>query len=248
MLNRLLIDVYLGQDRVGSYLKCELSGDYTEGYYIAVEVPADDPKAEQPFCGPNVWPAAGLCRCCVFVYGIALKTSTCEVGRKVARIIALALDLDVDFFDKMETLGDPIASLRLLHYNGQVSDPSEGLFGAGAHSDFGLITLLATDDVLALQMCKDKDAKPQKWEYVAPLKGTFIANLGEISTLHRVIGSGQDRYSIAFFVEPNGDCIVHCFPSCESESNPPRYPPISGMSYMSKRYKETHNLISFEQH
>ncbi|GAB2225335.1 hypothetical protein Droror1_Dr00006127 [Drosera rotundifolia] len=181
-----------------------------------------------------------------------------EVGRKVARIIALALDLDVDFFDKMEILGDPIASLRLLHYNGQVSDPSKGLFGAGAHSDFGLITLLATDDVLALQLCKDKDAKPQKWEYVAPLKGAFIVNLGDMlerwsnctfkSTLHRVIGSGQDRYSIAFFVEPNGDCIVDCLPSCKSETNPPRYPPISCMSYMSKRYKETHNLISFEQH
>lgn len=35
---------------------------------------------------------------------------------------------------------------------GQVSDPSKGLFGAGAHSDYGLITLLATDDVYGLQV------------------------------------------------------------------------------------------------
>jgi isopenicillin N synthase-like dioxygenase len=34
----------------------------------------------------------------------------------------------------------------------KISDPSKGLYGAGAHSDFGLITLLATDDVLGLQV------------------------------------------------------------------------------------------------
>ena len=45
-----------------------------------------------------------------------------EVARAVARIIALALDLDGNFFDQSEMLGDPIATLRLLHYEGQVVD------------------------------------------------------------------------------------------------------------------------------
>ncbi|KAK8942298.1 Soluble inorganic pyrophosphatase [Platanthera guangdongensis] len=70
---------------------------------------------------------------------------------------ARALDLDPDFFDKPEIFGEPIATLRLLHYEGKVSDPSLGIFGCGAHSDFGFITLLTTDDVI----CKDKDARPQ---------------------------------------------------------------------------------------
>lgn len=39
----------------------------------------------------------------------------------MARIIALALDLEVDFFDKPEMLGKPIATLRLLHYGGEIS-------------------------------------------------------------------------------------------------------------------------------
>jgi isopenicillin N synthase-like dioxygenase len=41
-----------------------------------------------------------------------------RVAKSVARIIALALDLDVDFFDRPEMLGEPIATLRLLHYEG----------------------------------------------------------------------------------------------------------------------------------
>ncbi|CAL5438951.1 unnamed protein product [Camellia sinensis] len=134
-----------------------------------------------------------------------------EVAKAVSRIIALALDLEVDFFDRQEMLGKPIAILRLLHYEGRVSDPMKGIYGAGAHSDFGLITLLATDDVYGLQ--------------------AFIVNLGDMlerwsncifrSTLHRVLGNGQERYSIAYFVEPSHDCVVDCLPACQSQENPP---------------------------
>ncbi|GMQ01382.1 hypothetical protein CsSME_00048035 [Camellia sinensis var. sinensis] len=75
-----------------------------------------------------------------------------EVAKAISRIIALALNLEVDFFDRQEMLGKPIATLRLLHYEGSVSDPMKGSYGAGAHSNFGLITLLATDDVYGLQI------------------------------------------------------------------------------------------------
>ncbi|KAK8970517.1 Deacetoxyvindoline 4-hydroxylase [Platanthera guangdongensis] len=84
-----------------------------------------------------------------------------KVALSLTKIIARALDLDPDFFDKPEIFGEPIATLRLLHYEGKVSNPSMGIFGCGAHSDFGFITLLMTDDVMGLQICKDKDARPQ---------------------------------------------------------------------------------------
>jgi isopenicillin N synthase-like dioxygenase len=204
------------------------------------------------------------------------------VAKSIARIIALALNLEEDFFDKPEMLGEPIATLRLLHYeggqktghaflpfsillhkkhnefcrlmflfsSGKVSNPAEGVFGAGAHSDYGLITLLATDDVVGLQICKDRNAQPQVWEYVAPVKGGFIVNLGDMlerwsncifrSTLHRVVLDGRERHSIAFFVEPSHDCVVECLPTCKSESNPPKFPPITCSAYLSQRYKDTH--------
>ncbi|KZV25553.1 putative 2-oxoglutarate-dependent dioxygenase [Dorcoceras hygrometricum] len=141
------------------------------------------------------------------------------------------------------------------HY--QISEPAKGIFGAGAHTDFGLITLLATDDVVGLQICKDKDANPQIWEYVPPLKGAFIVNLGDMlerwsnctfrSTLHRVVCTGQERYSIAYFVEPNHDCIVECLPTCQSEKNPPIFPPIKCQDYLQRRYQDTHaDLNSYQ--
>ncbi|KAF5458973.1 hypothetical protein F2P56_022965 [Juglans regia] len=228
-------------------------GDYKEGYYIGVEVAEDDPEAEKPFYGQNVWPAPGLFP----GWRVTMEKfhqEALEIGRAVARIIALALDLEADFFDKPEMLGKPIATLRLLHYEGQLSDPSKGIYGAGAHSDFGLITLLATDDVLGLQICKDKDAKPQIWEYVPPLKGAFVVNLGDMlerwsncvfkSTLHRVLVNGQERYSIAYFVEPCHDCLVECLPTCKSENNPPKFPPILCQTYLCQRYKDTHADLS----
>ncbi|XP_024020682.1 2-oxoglutarate-Fe(II) type oxidoreductase isoform X1 [Morus notabilis] len=233
-------------------------GDYKEGYYIGVEVAEDDPEAEKPFYGPNVWPKQdqlpGWRETMERFHREAL-----EVARAVARIIALALCLDENFFDKPEMLGEPIATLRLLHYEGQTSDPSKGLFGAGAHSDFGLITLLATDDIVGLQICKDKDAKPQVWEYVAPLKGAFIVNLGDMlerwsncifkSTLHRVLGNGQDRYSIAYFVDPSYECLVECLPTCKSEKDPPKFPPILYGTYLSQRYKDTQaDLNVYKKH
>ena len=35
---------------------------------------------------------------------------------------------------------------------GQISDSSNGTYGAGPHTDFGLITLLVTDNVAGLQV------------------------------------------------------------------------------------------------
>ncbi|KAL8128632.1 hypothetical protein V2J09_017787 [Rumex salicifolius] len=183
-----------------------LSGDDYKKYSIGVEVPEDGANFEKPFYGPNIWPATDILP--GWRQTMEKYQQEALVAREVARIIALALDLEADFFDKPEMLGEPIAVLRLLHYGGQVSDPSKGIYGAGAHSDYGLITLLATDDIMGLQICKDKDAKPQVWEYVAPLKGSFVVNLGDMlerwsncvfkSTLHRVLGNGQERYSVRY--------------------------------------------------
>ncbi|XP_042040973.1 2-oxoglutarate-Fe(II) type oxidoreductase hxnY-like [Salvia splendens] len=82
----------------------------------------------------------------------------------------------------------------------------------------------------------------------------FIVNLGDMlerwsncifrSTLHRVLSNGQERYSIAFFVEPSHECIVECLPTCQSEKNPPKFPPVKCKDYLSQKYKDTHADLS----
>ncbi|QCD81322.1 Isopenicillin N synthase-like [Vigna unguiculata] len=81
-------------------------------------------------------------------------------------------------------------------------------------------------------ICKDKFREPQVWEDVPHVEGALIVNIGDLmerwtnclyrSTLHRVMSTGKQRYSVAFFFDPPSDCMVECFESCCSESSPPR--------------------------
>ncbi|XP_024009702.1 2-oxoglutarate-Fe(II) type oxidoreductase isoform X2 [Eutrema salsugineum] len=227
----------------------QVHGDYKESFFIGIEGPKDDPHGDKPFYSPNTWPdpdvLPGWKATMEKYHQEALKV--CKV---IARILALALDLEADYFDTPEMLGNPIAVMRLLHYEGK-SDPSKGIYACGAHTDYGMMTLLATDGVMGLQ---DKEMKPRKWEYVPSIKGAYIVNLGDLlerwsngmfkSTLHRVLGNGHDRYSIPFFVEPSHDCIVECLHTCQSKNNPPRYPAIKCSAYLTQRYEESHVDLS----
>ncbi|CAN6989521.1 hypothetical protein IGI04_002829 [Brassica rapa subsp. trilocularis] len=75
-----------------------------------------------------------------------------RVCKSIARIMALALDSDVNYFDTPDMLGNPIADMILFHYEGVVFNPSKGIYACGAHCDFGMLSLLATDDVMGLQV------------------------------------------------------------------------------------------------
>ncbi|XVF13428.1 hypothetical protein REPUB_Repub08aG0206800 [Reevesia pubescens] len=134
---------------------------------------------------------------------------------------------------------------------GVVDSSSEEIYGASAHSDYGMVTLLLTDGVPGLQaifiVCRDKSKQPQVWEDVPSITGAFIVNIGDmlerwtnclfLSTIHRVMPTGEERYSVAFFLEPSKDCIVECLESCCSESCPPRFPPIRSSDYLEERFK-----------
>ncbi|KAJ4722747.1 2-oxoglutarate (2OG) and Fe(II)-dependent oxygenase superfamily protein [Melia azedarach] len=225
-------------------LQANPNGHYTETYRIGIELPEDDPNT-------NIWPSAdalpGWKETMQKYYQEALDAS-----KRVARIIALALDVNVDFFDQPQLFGETVSNLYFFHYGGQVIDPSKEVIGAQTHTDFGLITLLATTDVLGLQICKDKYAKPQIWEYVPPLKGAFIVNIGDMlerfsncafrSTVHRVVFRGEDRYSLSFFLYPRLDCVIESLPTFKSEENPPKHPPVTCGEFLSSRFAKVAKL------
>uniref|UniRef100_A0A0E0F042 Fe2OG dioxygenase domain-containing protein n=1 Tax=Oryza meridionalis TaxID=40149 RepID=A0A0E0F042_9ORYZ len=113
--------------------------------------------------------------------GTALAT-----GKRILSLVALSLNLDAEFFDC------PLAFLRLLHYPGEINESDDGNYGASAHSDYGILTLLATDGIPGLQICREKDRNPQLWEDVHHIDG---------STVHRVVAVGKERYSVLTYKE-----------------------------------------------
>ncbi|XP_035830187.1 2-oxoglutarate-Fe(II) type oxidoreductase hxnY isoform X2 [Helianthus annuus] len=201
----------------------------------------------------NQWPSKELLPSWRFIMEEYYQ-KVVSVGKRLTSLIAMALNLEDDFFEKVGALDKPYAFLRLLHYPGEVGDSDEVIYGASAHSDYGMVTLLATDAVPGLQVCREKHKQPRIWEDVRHIKGAFIINLGDMmerwtnclfrSTLHRVMPTGKERYSMALFLDPNPDCIVECLKSCCSDSSPPRFPPIRSGDHLRERINAAYSASS----
>jgi isopenicillin N synthase-like dioxygenase len=57
-----------------------------------------------------------------------------------------------------------------------------------------------------------------------------------VSTPHRVVNrSVKERYSIAFFYDPNPDAIVETIPSCTRQGESARYSWILASDYLRRR-------------
>ena len=130
------------------------------------------------------------------------------LARRLMPVFATALGLPPDFFD--DKFDRPTALLRPLKYAAAASNPQQGVMAAGAHSDYGVLTILAVDDAPGLQI--QTDAAKDEWRDVPPVPGAFVCNVGDLcerwtngvfkSTVHRVVtkgGAGSERYSCAFF-------------------------------------------------
>ena len=57
-----------------------------------------------------------------------------------------------------------------------MSCPEDGVFGAGAHSDYGLLTILATDSSPGLQILHNG-----AWMDVPAVDGALLINLGDMA-------------------------------------------------------------------
>ncbi len=102
-------------------------------------------------------PSVCVCVCvCVHVC-----VCVCVSAHSLVRLLALSLSLPAHHFDPSFT--HPMVFLRPLYYHAVTSQPEEGVFGAGAHTDWGMLTFLKTDDVPGLQIHVDG-----KWIDVPP--------------------------------------------------------------------------------
>jgi isopenicillin N synthase-like dioxygenase len=214
--------------------------DRKEAFNVGLEMPPDHPeiRAGVPFRGLNLWPErAPAIRAAI----LAHFDAAWALGRLLHRGFALDLGIPEDFFE--DKLDRPLATLRLLHY--PAGGAGEAL-GAGEHTDYGCVTVLATDGVAGLQVKR----RGGGWEDVPNLPGAFVCNIGDClmrwtndvyaSTPHRVRAPEAERYSAAFFLDPNPDAVVAVLPGCTAPGRPPRYAPVSGADYLRAKLDETY--------
>jgi isopenicillin N synthase-like dioxygenase len=220
--------------------------DYKEAFNVGLELAADDPEvlAGKPFRGLNLWPAIAGWRDTVLAYYDACW----NLGRRIHRGFALDLGIEEDFFE--DKLDAPLAILRMLHYPQQPQRRDHAPdSGAGMHTDYGNLTILASDGVAGLQV----RARSGIWLDAPHIPGAFICNIGDclmrwtndiyVSTPHRVAIPVQDRYSVAFFLDPNPDACVEVLQSCLTLGALPKYRPTTGADYLRERLTATYDHL-----
>jgi len=219
--------------------------DLKEGYYIGPEHTADDPRVIAGMFnhGANQWPAQ---RPRFRPVMEAYLDTMLELSARMMGGMALSLNLPEDYFAGY--CADAMATVRLLHYPPQPVHGNPDQKGAGAHTDFGGLTLLRQGDVGGLQVW---DQGSGGWIHADPLPGTYVVNLGDMisrwtndryrSTVHRVVNaSGRERYSVPFFYTGNYAYKVECIPTCLAPGEKPKYPPVTVEQHMREMYKRTY--------
>lgn len=223
-------------------------GDLHEAFDASLDLSPDDPDVALGIYGwgANLWPDMPDFREPIMAYHAALQS----LSEVLYRGFALSLDLPEDHFTPM--LSKPIAELRLLHYPPQEARQEargEKIIGIGAHSDYDVFTVLATDDVPALQVLNPAG----DWIPAPPIPGAFIVNVGDLmerwtndlyrSTVHRAINTtGRRRYSIPFFSNINPLEMIEVLPSCQSPDRPARYEPVGAAAYVEACMQDAYGL------
>ncbi len=201
-----------------------------------------------PHFAPNVWPDEPA------DFRDAWETyfaTMSELSRQLMAIFAVALDLPVDWFE--DKIDRHISMLRALNYPSQPDDPLPGQLRAGAHSDYGSLTIVRQEDRPGGLQVLRKDGT---WADVPAIPGAFVVNIGDlmaewtndlwVSTVHRVVNPPRDlahdadRLSLVFFHQPNYDAVIECLPSVLGEGETALYAPVtSGEHLYNKFVKQT---------
>lgn len=176
-----------------------------------------------------------------------------RLARTIMSSFALALDLDETFFD--DKIDKHVSSLRFINYPEPLTPPVPGQLRAGAHTDYGALTILRVEDAPGGLQVKDRAGA---WLDIGFTPGTFVVNIGDlmaqwtndkwISTLHRVVnpplepGLKSRRQSIVYFHQPNYDADVSCISSCQSAANPAKYAPTTSGAHWRAKNKAAREM------
>lgn len=154
-----------------------------------------------------------------------------KIGQALLASISRGIGIPERIFE--DAFRDGISTLRLVHYPKRESnhpitpelasyfiesggEPAEIV--CGEHFDTGLVTILAQCGVAGLEA----QAPDGGWIDIPPTTDGFVVNFGGLlarwsggqirATKHRVLSSGEERFSIPFFFEPRPDAVIAPLP------------------------------------
>lgn len=222
--------------------------DLKESFYCGLEHGPDHPYVRKGYqsYGANTWPAElpQLARQSGD-YVAAMRA----LAERLMQLLALSLDLPEAQFDAV--MREPMITLRLLRYPPHPADADALTFGAGAHTDWGAITILAQDDFGGLEVRLPDGA----WAPATPIPGSFVVNLGDMiprwtnglyhSNPHRVrnvSSGGRPRHSIPFFYSPDYEARVEALPGTVAPGERPKSEPCTAGEHLREMAERTYGV------
>lgn len=234
----------LGSESLAYSLGVDAPPDLFEAFNIGHEHDPADPvhtRDRDGFFAPNIWPAGrpGF-REALVGYWLAAHA----LAHRLTAMLAVALELPGDFFERRTAQAPDVMRVNWYERAAGSPAPAAGQQRMGAHTDYGVLTILYADAVPGLEVV----APDGTWTPVAPQPGCLLVNLGDLlsqwtndrwrSTLHRVVPPPGDatgaalRRSIAFFHEADSDALVSAIPSCVTADRPARYEPVTAGEHL----------------
>ncbi|MDB5572584.1 MAG: Isopenicillin synthase [Hyphomicrobiales bacterium] len=218
--------------------------DFKESYYCAMDLPDDHPWARKRIrgYGHNQWPDLPGFRAQMLAYRRAVQ----QLGDRILSYIALSLDLERYWFEPYYDM--PSGLVRMIKYPPQPADAAFNQIGAGAHTDWGGITILAQDSAGGLEVQNVEG----EWIEATPIAGAFVINLGDLmsrwsngvyrSNLHRVKNnsSERDRYSLPYFHSPRPDAVIAPIPTCVSDITPRLFEDCTCAQHMAEMFRRSY--------
>ena len=170
-------------------------------------------------------------------------------------LFAIGMDLPPRYF--VDRFANHNSTFRVNHYPAQTEAAEPNQLRAGAHTDYGALTLLLGQDRPGGLQVRTPDGG---WIDARTNPHSFVVNIGDLmmrwtndlwtSNLHRVEnpplinGRSSRRLSIVYFCQTNYDTLVECLPGCSSASNPPKYAPVIASQYSSQRAAERFGIAA----
>lgn len=193
---------------------------------------------------PNLWPEAlPELKEAWTAYYDALR----DLGNRLMSLFARGLGLPPGFF--ADKTGQCPNALRAINYPARDVVALPGQLRAGAHTDYGTVTILRQDAVGGLEVL-DRDGN---WVGVEPVPGAFVINLGDLmarwtndrwrSTLHRVVdppdppAAKARRQSMPYFQNANWSTEISCLPTSPEPGEKPRYEAVLAGSHLMSKFR-----------